>query len=139
MKTKQLITTLSIAALTLTGCGNSDEPETATQPEPVETAAEATTEDTEDFNPMDGAGNMPAGTFEVYPELGGHATFELPTDPGHEQVTPFEEYRQANNLEPLTYLVIDIDNRDGSEMLKFPQVTLFRSEEHTSELQSRGQ
>src|SRR5699024_3943607 len=151
MKTKQLITTLSIAALTLTGCGNSDEPQTsedqqahsiestegagtmqareyeihhehsghATLPIPADTTTLSiaaltltgcgnsdepqTSEDqqAQGIESTEGAGTMQPGEYEIHPELGGHATLQIPADTTSEEVAPFEEYRQENNLEPV--------------------------------------
>lgn len=135
MKTKYLITALSITALALTGCsaGTQDAGKTM---QPLYSVSDEYDADmppmdddfdpaVDDFNPMDGMGVMEAGEYEVYPELGGHAKFELPTSPDREEVAAFEEYRQANNFDPLTYLVVDVDNRNGSEILKFLEVTVF--------------
>lgn len=113
MKTKQLITTLSIAALTLTGCGNNAEPQTSED------------QQAQGIESTEGAGTMQAGEYEIHPELGGHATLQIPADTTSEEVAPFEEYRQENNLEPVTYLTVDADNRDGTEMLKFPEITVY--------------
>src|SRR5699024_3588606 len=66
-----------------------------------------------------------AGEYEIHPELGGHATLQIPADTTSEEVAPFEEYRQENNLEPETYLTVDADNRDGTEMLKFQEITVY--------------
>lgn len=130
MKTKTLITSLSIFALALTACGSDDEPSNTenTQEQRTEdtgTVDQASQPEGDDHNPMDGAGIMAAGEFEVYPEFGGHAVFDLPTSPDHEKVAPFEEYREIHNLDPITYIVIDVDNRDGTEILKFPAISAF--------------
>src|SRR5699024_7619807 len=109
MKPKHLIATLSIAALTLTAC-SSDEPQTSEDQQAQGNESTA------------GAGTMQAGEHEIHPQLGGHATLQSPADTTSEEVAPFEQYPQENNLEPVTYLTVDADNRDGTEMLKLPQI-----------------
>lgn len=122
MKLTPTFATLTIAALTLVGCGNSNDEPTSAEEAQQQYADEL---ESQGHNPMEGFGPMQAGEYEVYPDHGGHATFELPTDPEHEQVTPFEEYREQNNLDPVTYIVVNVDNRDGQEMLKFPVITVY--------------
>jgi hypothetical protein len=137
--TKKSIAVIGIAGLTLVGCGSTEAEEAETAPVENETVeqpevAEETEADAE-HNPMDGFGPMAAGTYELYPELGGYATFDLPTDPTHADIAPIEEYRTANNLDPLTYILIDVDNRDGTEMLKFPAITVYDEEGTAYEFQ----
>lgn|SRR5699024_3253784 len=119
---RTLITILSIAALALAGCSagdadDADEAQNTLQPTPGGMD--------DDFDPMNGMGIMQSGEYEVYPEHGGHATFDLPTSPDHEHVAPFEEYREQHNLDLATYIVVNVDNRDGQEMLKFPALTAY--------------
>ena len=127
MKSKTLITSLAIAGLALAGCSTESNEAGGKTIKPLFPEQDYIDESEvdEDFDPMDGMGIMEAGEYEVYPELGGHATFDLPTPPDHEEVEPYEEYRQANNLDPITYIVVEVDNRDGAEMLKFPSITVF--------------
>lgn len=121
MKTKHLITTLAIGLLTLTACSNNDEPQNA------EEAQQQYADELEEqgIDPMDGAGNMPTGEYEVYPEHGGHIVFDLPADNDNDELTEIEQYRQDAQADPVTYLVADVDNRDGTDSINMYQVAVF--------------
>src|SRR5699024_8056039 len=113
MKLTPVIAFASIAALTLVGCSNNAEPQTSEDPQ------------AQGIESTEGAGTMQAGEYEIHPELGGHATLQSPADTTSEEVASSEEHRQDHNLKPVTYLTVDADNRDGTEMLKFPEVTVY--------------
>lgn len=144
MKTKPLITTLATAALFLTACGSSDEPQNAEEAqqqyadelqsgehEPIEEADD-------DFNPMDGMGIMDAGEFEAYDQYGAHIVFDLPTSTEHEAVADVEQWRQDVHADPVTYVVVEVDNRGGGEPVSMSQMSVFDEDGNQYEFYNIG-
>lgn len=78
-----------------------------------------------DPTPMDSMGVMEAGEFETYSSGGGHIVFDLPADSDSEELVELEEYREDVNADPVTYLIADVDNRNGSESINMYQVKAF--------------
>lgn len=116
---KALITTLSVAALVFTACSGGDDVSEVEAGPAVESPAGG------EPNPMDGMGLMEAGEFETYSSGGAHIVFDLPADPASDELAELEEYRQDAGADPVTYLVADVDNRDGSEPVGMYQVQAF--------------
>ena len=128
MKTKTLITTLAIAGVALAGCSGTGSTEAGgknVQPlfPDYDYIDEADVDD--DFDPMDGMGIMEAGEYEVYSMDGAHITFDLPGDPEDDAVQEIEQYRQDVQAEPVTYIIADVDNREGTDSVDLYQVAVF--------------
>jgi len=128
MKTKTLITTLAIAGLALAGCSGTGSAEAGgknVQPlfPDYDYIDEADVGD--DFDPMEGMGIMEPGEYEVYSMDGAHITFDLPADPEDEALQEIEQYRQGVQAEPVTYIIADVDNRDGADSVDMYQVAVF--------------
>jgi len=128
MKTKTLITTLAIAGLALAGCSGTGSAEAGgknVQPlfPDYDYIDEADVGD--DFDPMEGMGIMEPGEYEVYSMDGAHITFDLPADPEDEALQEIEQYRQGVQAEPVTYIIADVDNREGADSVDMYQVAVF--------------
>src|SRR5690625_875657 len=128
MKTKTLITTLAIAGLALAGCSGTGSAEAGGKNiQPLfpdqDYIDEADVDD--DFDPMDGMGTMEPGEYEVYSMDGAHITFDLPANPEDEALQEIEQYRQGVQAEPVTYIIADVDNRDGADSVDMYQVAVF--------------
>lgn len=138
MKTHHLITTLTITALALVGCSSNDEPQSREEAQqqyadqlesgeydPIDLEGEST--------PMENMGVMQAGEYETYSAEGAHITFELPTSVGNDELTGIEQYRQDVQADPVTYLVADVDNRQGTGPINMYQVKAFDEDGNTYE------
>lgn len=133
MKTKTLITTLAIAGLALAGCSGTGNHTAGKKLEPLFPSFDDTGMPMDDdFHPanLDDDGltddqiarrdamlgdseTVGHGTFKVHSMTGAEIEFDLPTSPDHEAVQEIEEYRQTMHGEEVTYVVVDVDNREG--------------------------
>lgn len=122
MKQLRIPAILSITALALAGCGTSE-----AEPDEPQSREEAQQEyaDMLESGEAQGPPPMPAGEFELQASQGTHITFELPTDPAHEDLAAIEEYRETVNVEPVTYIVVDVDNRQGTDGVTLPQLNVY--------------
>lgn len=122
MKLTPALATMSVALLALVGCSNTND-----EPQSREEAQQQYADELESqgTDPMEGFGPMKAGEFEVYTMDGGHVTFDLPADPNSEELAAIEEYREDVSADPVTYLIADVDNRDGTDSINMYQVTAF--------------
>lgn len=108
---------LSAASLALAGCASSGT-DTATDPAPDTSASPTATETTPQ--------TYEAGEYtltDVY--SGGDATFTFPANDAPE-VTPLSDHLAAINapLQDVTYMVADLDNRNGTEKLNPNEFTM---------------
>lgn len=131
MKRNTLIT-LATASLILTACAGSDDtaeqaPETPATAEqaPSGESQPAQNESSDDFNPMDGFGIMQAGKFDTYSLEGGHIEFELPTEPTGPEFEAIEQFRTEMGVDPVTYVVADADNREGTGPINMYAISVF--------------
>ena len=68
---------------------------------------------------------MPAGEYKATAEAGGTIAMQIPADPADEQLAEIEAYREAVNAEPVTYLITDVDNRQGHESIGMRNVYIY--------------
>ena len=71
---------------------------------------------------------MPAGEYEAYAEAGGHIVMEIPASTDDELIAEIEDYREQIGAEPVTYLIADVDNREGSDSIGMRKVKVFDAE-----------
>lgn len=100
--------------LSLTACGATDSPENTEAP-----ASEPTATETEEPQ------LYPAGPFELTSAAGAEITFELPTPVTDESLAEIEQFRTDTGGTPVSYLVIKVDNRNGTEPVTLEEVTAF--------------
>lgn len=115
--TAKIMPALTIALLALTAC-NSEQPEADTEPVEGETQ-ELNTEN--DPAPSE----MTAGQYELTSQYGAQITIELPAESSNELFAEVEEYREEVQAEPITYLIADVDNREGEEQVSFPELRVY--------------
>src|SRR5699024_1796384 len=134
MKTKSIITTIAVAGLALAGCAGNDTQSSGKNIQPLFPGFDDTgmpmdddyhPADLDEFNPMEGMGIMEPGEYEVYSMDGAHITFDLPADPEDEALQEIEQYRQGVQAEPVTYIIADVDTRDGADSVDMYQVAVF--------------
>lgn len=145
MKPTKLFLTLSLVALTLTSCGGTDE---VTGPAPQETVEQPTPQQTEDLTPelearrdamLDESETVGQGTFRVHTMSGAELEFDLPTSPDHEALQDITQYMEDVNAEPATFIVVDVDNRQGQETVGLPLIGVFDPEGNEYEFTSVSQ
>src|SRR5690625_1788317 len=56
---------------------------------------------------------------------GAHIVFDLPSDPSSDELTEIEEYRKTVKADPATYIIADIDNREGTDSASVRCVSVF--------------
>lgn len=122
MKTKTLITALSITALALTGCSTGTAEDAGKTIQPLMVQKDGYDTDMppmdDDYDPtmLDDPETAGHGTFKLHSMNGTEIEFDLPTSTDHEAVQEIEEYRQTmRDDEEVTYVVMDVDNREGME------------------------
>lgn len=136
MKTKYFITALSITALALTGCSTSTTEDAGKTIQPLMVQKDRYDADMpmdgdydpamlDDFNPMDGMGIMEPGEYEIYSMEGAHIVFDLPSDPSSDELTEIEQYRETVKADPATYIIADVDNREGTDSASMRSVSVF--------------
>jgi len=134
MKIKILIAAISIAAVALTGCAAGDTQGAGKTMQPLYSVpgdADMPPMDDDhdpvnnDFDPMDGMDTMEAGEYEVYSMEGAHIVFNLPTAVDSPEVAAIEDYRQAAKIGTLTYVIADVDNREGTDSVNMYGISVF--------------
>src|SRR5690625_1794317 len=124
------LTILSILALALVGCGStettSDEPQNAEEAQ-QEYADELRSQgiDPTEKPDVETAGH---GTYRVHAMSGTEIEFELPTPADHEDLAAIEQYRQEAEIEPVTYIIVDVDNRQGTDTAQMNTVAVYDTE-----------
>lgn len=111
-----LLAALAIT-LSLTACGAS---EGAGPTEP--TTPEANTSETE------APQLYPSGPFELTTANGAEITFELPTPATNESLAEIEQFRTDAGGAAVSYLLIKVDNRNGTEPVTLETVSAFDAE-----------
>ena len=116
------LTILAVLALALVGCGTTEAEEQ--QPQSAEEAQQQY-KDMLDSGEAQGPPPMPAGEYTAQAEAGGTIVMQIPADPADETLTEIEAYREAVNAEPVTYLIADVDNRQGHESIRMRNVYIY--------------
>lgn len=146
MKTKTLITTLSIAALALAGCAGTDTQSAGKQLQPIfPDFQDAGAPMDDDYHPadLDDSGltdeqierrdamlgdseTVGHGTFEIYPMTGAEIEFDLPTSDDHERLDGIVQFmKDTNATDTVQFIVADIDNREGLESTRVSTVSVY--------------
>lgn len=71
---------------------------------------------------------MPAGKFRLTTKSGAEITFTLPTPASAPELSRVESYRMKTGGAPVSYLVADVDNRNGNDSLNMYRVSAFDKE-----------
>lgn len=116
-ETMKALPVLAVAAiLAMTGCGASQSASSASTP----AAASATPTPTHTL--------LPGGKFTLKTKSGATVNFTLPAPPTDPAVAPIEAYRVKTGAAAATYIVADVDNRNGSELVNMYKVLAFDTE-----------
>lgn len=116
------LTIIAIAALALVGCGSTET--TSDEPQSAEEAQQEYADQLESGEAQ-GPPPMPAGEYEAYAEAGGHIVMEIPASTDDELIAEIEDYREQIGAEPVTYLIADVDNRQGHESIGMRNVYIY--------------
>lgn len=119
------LTTLAIFSLALVGCGSTET--TSDEPQNAEEAQQEYADQLEEQNEMEQPEVQTAGhgTYKLHAIEGAEVEFELPTDPSHELLQDLEQFRQDIDAPPATYIVADVDNRNGTIDMHIPQINVY--------------
>src|SRR5690625_4905323 len=120
------LTILSILALALVGCGSTET--TSDEPQNAEEAQQEYADELEQQGAMEQepeAQTAGHGTYRVHAVTGTELEFELPADLDHEAVAEIDALREDLDIEPVTYITADIDNRQGDTLAALPQISVF--------------
>lgn len=122
------VATLAIAGLALTACSSGSDQQEGSQEAPeTPTTANSPTE------PVTAG----PGTYQATTQEGAELEFELPTSTDHDALQDIAEYRDAvHATDPVEYVVVDVDNRNGSESIGLPAVTVYDEAGNTYEFES---
>ena len=123
------LTFLAVISLALVGCGSTQAQE---EPQSREEAQQQY-KDMLDSGEAQGPPPMPAGEYTAQAEAGGTITMNIPADPADKTLTEIEEYREAVNAAPVTYLTADVDNRNGTDSVNMWKVEVFDEEGNSYE------
>lgn len=128
MKTR-ITFVIAVAAMTLAGCST---PQEASESASATTSAPTTTEATAETTATaaeESKSNipepMPQGTFELITDEGTKFTFDLPTPASDPRVADIEAFRKKAETAPVSYIVADVDNRQGEESVNMYSVSVF--------------
>lgn len=132
------------ATLLLAACGGNSDPaaETTTAAEvDVEAGAEETTDESdawpivedEEGNVVENPEDQPAETFPLRDEpffvstsTGATITMTMDAQPdSNEEIAWLEQYRQDGGGEPVTYILSEVDNRNGTDTVNMYATTLY--------------
>jgi|SRR5690625_289679 len=129
------LTILSVIALALVGCGSTEAEEE--QPQSAEEAQqEYADEQNMDQEPeTQTAGH---GTYRLHAIEGAEIEFDLPTDPNHELLQDLESFRQDIDGPSATYIVADVDNRNGTIEMNIPKISVYDEDGTEYEFQALG-
>lgn len=117
------LTILTVLALALVGCGSTEAEEQ--QPQSAEEAQQQYADELEEQPMEQKAQTAGHGTYRVHAMSGTELEFDLPADLDHEAVTGLEALREDLDIEPVTYITANIDNRQGDTLAALPQISVF--------------
>lgn len=136
--TARIASIATLAAFALAGCGSAaEETPAAEQPSQSDSggAAGNADEETASADPADIVGDIidDDGSFSItdeplsaHPATGGTYSIIMDaTTEDHEEVAWLEQYREDVGGEPVSYVVADIDNRDGTESLELSSIYVY--------------
>jgi hypothetical protein len=115
------LTILLIFGLSLAGCGSTNDSPSRDEAQPQHTDQLEAGQD----DPMHHGDLMPAGAWETYSSTGAYIIMQIPADPNDEPLTEIDEYREAVEADPVTYLEADVDNRQGTDSVNMWKVRAF--------------
>lgn len=118
-----------IAAMALTGCV-SNEPAGQNSETPT-SGAQMNTEPTQEVAPSNDFETpqlMEAGAFKLLAMSGAEISFELPTPTTDKRLADIEAYRNDAGADPVTYLIAEVDNRKGNELVNMYEVSAYDEE-----------
>ena len=118
------LTILAVLALALVGCGTTEAEE---EPQNAEEAQQQY-KDMLDSGEAQGPPPMPAGEYTAQAEAGGHIVMQIPASTDDELISQIEDYRETTGAEPITYLIADVDNRNGTDHIGMRKVEVFDSD-----------
>lgn len=120
---------LAVAALALTACGDSEDTSQGTPVTDASTTSESPTaqDGSTPVAPEDDP-LFDQGAYGFMSEQSTEITFDLPTSPDHELLAEVEEFREAADAEPVTYVVADVDNRHGNQKANLQKITVYDDE-----------
>lgn len=117
-----------IATMLLAGCGSEAEPDTTpsltaeTRGTPVEEEPPAGSEAEVGEDAEVDVGPWGPGTFQAYAPSGGALTLEIPAT---EAPADIEVAREAVGASPVIYVTVDVDNREGQQIVNMYEVNLY--------------
>ncbi|MEI2278994.1 hypothetical protein OHC50_16135 [Paenarthrobacter ilicis] len=68
---------------------------------------------------------MPAGVFDLVAKTGGIVRFTLPTPASDPAVADIEAFRKKTGAAPVSYIVADVDNRNGIDSINMYRVSAY--------------
>ena len=116
------LTILTVISLALVGCGSTEAEEE--QPQSAEEAQQQYA-DEQNMDQEPEAQTAGHGTYRVHATSGTELEFQLPADLDHEAVAEIDALREDLDIEPVTYITADIDNRQGDTLAALPQISVF--------------
>lgn len=136
-KSFKLIGLAVASAFALTACGGGDDVAEVETNTPAGAPSELPPADGTDDD-HDAATAMEPGEYELQGSEGGHMVFDLPTDPSDEAVADVAQYFDDLGVGPVTFIVVDVDNRDGEQLIKIPELAVFDPEGNEYEFENLG-
>ena len=117
--TARLAAAATLVALALAGCGAAETPvaaptieqEVEEAPEPADAAAEPVTEQEEPAEEESSVEQSGPGVYQAELMSGGTATVAVPGTPPED----LEQFRKDAGVEPVGYLVVEVDNTEGTD------------------------
>ncbi|MFE4197265.1 hypothetical protein ACFRJ9_15485 [Paenarthrobacter sp. NPDC056912] len=68
---------------------------------------------------------MPAGAYDAVAKTGGTIRFTLPTPASDPAVADIEAFRKKTGAAPVSYIVADVDNRNGTTPINMYRVSAY--------------
>ncbi|WP_017793440.1 LptM family lipoprotein [Leucobacter salsicius] len=123
-RTPGIVAAIAIT-LALTSCGATDNTGDTQAPTQEPTTAEA-------VEPQ----LYPEGPFELTSLSGAEISFELPSPANDENLAEIEQFRTDTGGSPVSYIVLQVDNRNGTEPVALENVTAFDADGNKYEFSS---
>lgn len=77
------------------------------------------------------------GTYKVHSTSGAELEFDLPTDPDNDALTQITQYMEDVNADTdITFIVADVDNRNGQDLVELSGIDVFDEEGNQYEFTS---